>query len=298
MGSTRTSSQSAHHSQTLPHTLCRPYPLGSNVSTGAVPRYPSAPVLPPGKLTLEDVHLVAALRFELFTPGERLSLEPSPGGHLPLGLGGQAGSCPGAVGLCVVPRHVDDGMIRPIRDVRLWTLRDDASSPPLPGATTAHPLRRGSQESRRGAARRRRKTIRTSPRRSATRWPRRTRRTADCSPRNDRSGTYSAPRMHGPLPVAGVGPFRFVAHRIEPSGDRDERAGTASGRLAAAGPGPALVTQTPALGRSRRPARKRSPVVATGWRLPRASAPRGDEVVVVVVADLKLDPVHRTGEAT
>jgi len=41
--------QSAHHSQTLPEVLYRPYPLGAKALTGAVPRCPSAPVLCRGK---------------------------------------------------------------------------------------------------------------------------------------------------------------------------------------------------------------------------------------------------------
>ena len=47
-GSSRLSNQSSHHSQTFPTTCHSPYPLGSNVRTGAVVRYPSSRVFTRG----------------------------------------------------------------------------------------------------------------------------------------------------------------------------------------------------------------------------------------------------------
>ena len=92
------SNQSAHHSHTLPVMLCRPKPLGGNASTGAVPAYPSAAVLRVGEAALEDVHPVLAAGLELVAPREARRSQPAARGVLPLGLGGQPGAGPRAVG--------------------------------------------------------------------------------------------------------------------------------------------------------------------------------------------------------
>ncbi len=66
-----------------------------------------------GKIALPDV---AGLEIGIigfaFTPGKVHVTQPATGGMFPLGLGGQAATGSFGIGLRIVPRHMDDGMVR------------------------------------------------------------------------------------------------------------------------------------------------------------------------------------------
>ena len=76
------------------------------------------------ELALEDVHPVLAARLEIVAPRERVTLEPAAGGAAPTRpRSGSRVPDHAAVGLRVVPRDVDDGMVGTRLDVRLRALR-------------------------------------------------------------------------------------------------------------------------------------------------------------------------------
>ena len=163
-------------------TRCRscsrsPYPLGGNASTGAVPRYPSAPVLPFGNLPWKTFMRCVPPGSRSSPHGNARAGESAASRELPLGLGRQSRPRPPAVRHRVEPRDVHHRMVAPrlhvgVRPLGVAPVGPEHLTPPLRARR-----RRACRESRRARSRRTRTTTRSARRRSSSRWRRRTRRT-------------------------------------------------------------------------------------------------------------------------
>src|SRR5207244_7763123 len=90
------------------------------------------------KRALPNVALGMLLRERLISPDVGLPIQPAAGRKFPLGLRGQAFSCPARIGDGIVPGDLDDGMIVLAFDVAVWSF----GMPPIRTRRPVPPLRK------------------------------------------------------------------------------------------------------------------------------------------------------------